>query len=173
MFRKTAIALVALSLPLTASANNWSVGGGYLNLSSDSQSIDISLGSLYGSVAYTYQTDHKKLSIVPELKLGTGISDDSVRLYSTKVDVELERFVNFSVKVQYDVTDQVFVFVMPSYANAKIEASAGGLSESDSEWDFGVGTGIGYQFNAQTDVALSYEKFDDTDVISAGFSYSF
>jgi predicted porin len=173
MLRKTALALVALSLPLTVSANNWSVGGGYLNFSNDSDGIDVSLGSLYGSVAYIYQTEHKKFSIVPELKLGTGISDDSVRLYGTKVDVELERFVNFSVKAQYDVTDQVFVFVMPSYANAKIEASVGGFSESDSEWEFGVGTGIGYQFNAQTDVALSYEKFDDTDVISAGFNYSF
>lgn len=50
--------MLVLSLPLTASAN-WSLGGGYINLSDDSDGIDISLGGLYGSAAYKYQLDNK------------------------------------------------------------------------------------------------------------------
>lgn len=173
MFKKTATALVVLSLPLTVAANNWSAGIGYLNLSDDSNNIDITLGGLYGSVAYKYQTEHKKISILPEFRLGTGFSDDSERLYGNKFDVELERFMSLSVKGQYDVTEQLYVYVMPSYANAKLKVSGRGYSESDDEWEFGVGTGLGYQLNEKADVVFSYEKYDDTDVLTAGFNFKF
>ncbi len=168
MFKKIAIALVTLALPLTASAN-WSLGGGYVNISSDIDGPDVSLGGLYGSAAYKFTTSNSKVSIIPELRLATGISDDTV--YG--VDIEMERFIALSAKAQYQVNNNIHIFIMPTYANLEIKASANGSSASDDEWEFGFGTGLGYDFNQQSSVIFSYERFDDTDVLSAGFSFKF
>lgn len=43
--------------------------------------------------------------------------------------------------------ENINVFFMPSYANAKLKASYNGHSESDDDWEFGVGAGLGYAFN--------------------------
>jgi len=80
MFKKSAIALLALSVSLSASAN-WSAGAGYMNLSSDTDGVDISLNGIYGSVAYDFQMGNENFSIVPELRIGTGLTDDTIEEY--------------------------------------------------------------------------------------------
>ncbi|MFD2167921.1 outer membrane protein [Thalassotalea euphylliae] len=167
MFKKSAAALLALSLPFTASAN-WSLGGGYANFSDDGDA-DISLGAIYGSAAYHHNVDGTKFSVVPEFRLGTGISDDEV--YG--VDVELERFISLSVKGQYDVNEQFFVFAMPSYANAKLKASYGGFSESDDDWEFGYGVGAGFNVSDTSTMEFSFEQYDDADVLTASIHFAF
>lgn len=165
MFKKSLIALSLLVLPLTASAN-WSAGAGYANLSDDS----LALGVVYGAVAYEFVTEGSKFSLIPELRLGTGISDDKM----DGVKVEIDRFTALSVRGQYNYDNGFYVYVMPSYANLDLKASFRGTSVSDDEWEFGFGAGVGKKLNEKTSVEASFERYDtDTDVITVGFKYAF
>jgi len=164
MFKKSLIVLSLLALPLTASAN-WSAGAGYANLSDD----DLSLGVIYGAVAYEFAKEGSQFSLVPELRLGTGISDDKM----DGVKLEVERFTALSVRGQYNYDNGFYAYVMPSYANLDLKASFLGTSYSDDEWEFGFGAGVGKKLNEKTSVEASFESYDGTDVITVGFKYAF
>lgn len=164
MFKKSLIVLSLLVLPLTASAN-WSAGAGYANLSDDS----LDLGVVYGAVAYEFVEEGSKLSLIPELRLGTGISDDKM----DGVKVEVERFTALSLRGQYNYDNGFYAYVMPSYANLDIKASFRGESFSDDTWEFGFGAGVGKKLNEKISVEASFESYDGTDVFSVGFKYAF
>ncbi|MBA6342946.1 outer membrane beta-barrel protein [Colwellia sp. MB02u-10] len=167
MFKKSLIALSLLVLPLTASAN-WSAGAGYADLSLEK----LSLGAIYGAVAYEFIEEGSKFSLIPELRLGAGISDDK----SHSIKVEVERFTALSVRGQYNYDNGFYVYVMPSYANLDLKASFRGASVSDDEWEFGFGAGVGKKLNEKVSVEASFERYDtdtDTDVITVGFKYAF
>ena len=168
MFKSTAIALTLLSLSLTASAD-WQVGGGFSNLSDDLGDGDVSLSILYGSVSYKTDSSYDDFSFVPELRIGTGIGDDS--LYGIKLEVK--SFIALSVRGQYEFSNGAYVYAMPSYANLNIKASGYGESESEDNWEFGVGAGVGYSLNKKLSVEASYENYDDTNFLSVGFKYAF
>ncbi|ARD44390.1 outer membrane beta-barrel protein [Colwellia sp. PAMC 21821] len=164
MFKKSLIALSLLALPLTAAAN-WSAGAGYANISDD----DLSLGVIYGAVAYEFAKEGSKFSLVPELRLGTGISDDNI----SGAKLEVESFTALSVRGQYNYDNGFYAYVMPSYANLDVKASFRGASFSDDEWNFGFGAGVGKKLNDKTSVEASFENYDGTDVITVGFKYAF
>lgn len=168
MFKRTAIALTLLSLSLTASAN-WQMGGGFSNLSDNAEGGDVSLNMMYGSVTYKIQKASSNFFFVPELRLGTGISDDSI----DNVKVEIKRFVALSFRGQYEYSNGAFVYVMPSYANLKGKVSYNGKSMTDDNWEFGIGGGVGYRLNKKISVEASYENYDDNDLLSVGFKYAF
>ncbi|NMP30001.1 porin family protein [Thalassotalea sp. M1531] len=172
MFKKSAIALLTLSLSLSASAN-WQVGGGYMNLSDDSDDLDVSLNGVYGSIAYNYKMENEKFSIVPEFRLGTGVSEDTVDGYYYDVDIELERFIALSARAQYQMNDNFYMYALPSYANAKLKASIGSTSESDDDWEFGYGVGAGFNFRENGILNFSYEQYDDADLFTASLSIQF
>lgn len=153
MFKKSLIALSLLALPLTASAN-WSAGAGYANLSDE----DLSLGVIYDAVAYEFAKEGSKFSLVPELRLGTGISDDKM----DGVKVEIKRFTALSVRGQYNFDNGFYAYVMPSYANLDVKESINGASSSDDDWEFGFGAGVGKKLNAKTSVEASFESYDGT-----------
>ncbi len=176
MFKKSLIALSLLTLPLTASAN-WSAGAGYANLSDD----DLSLGMVYGAVAYEFAAEGSKFSFMPEFRLGTGISDDEVNLaddeYSIpelmNVKVEVDRFIALSVRGQYNHDSGFYAYVMPSYANLDVKVSYLNDSISEDEWELGFGAGFGKKFNDKVSVEASYETYDGTDVFTVGVKYAF
>lgn len=169
MFKNTAIALTLLSLSLTASAN-WQVGGGFANLSDDiGDGDDVSLNILYGSASYKIESSYKDFSFVPELRIGTGVGDDSIN----GVKLEIKRFIALSVRGQYDYNNGAYVYIMPSYANLDMKVSGYGESMSDDNWEFGVGAGVGYNLNKKISVKASYENYDDTNLLSVGFKYAF
>ena len=169
MFKSSAIALTLLSLSLTASAD-WQMGGGFSNLSDDLRGgDDVSLNILYGSVAYKTESSYKDFSFVPELRIGTGVGDDSI--YGVKIEVK--SFIALSVRGQYEFSNGAYVYAMPSYANLDIKASGYGQSDSDDNWEFGVGAGVGYNLNKKVSVEASYENYDGVNLLSVGFKYAF
>lgn len=168
MFKKALLAAALVSVTMSASAN-WVLGVSYSNLSDSEGDIDISLGGVVASAGYKYAVN-QTFSIVPELRYGIGVSDDEV----FGVDLELDSFYALSLRGEFDVTENVYAYIAPSYGKLEVTASAGGFSESDtSDWEFGIGGGLGYKFNPTTSAEVSYESFDGTDVLSIGAKFAF
>ncbi|WAJ69188.1 outer membrane beta-barrel protein [Catenovulum adriaticum] len=166
MFKKALLAVCIAGASFSSFAN-WVGGVSYINLSND-EGADISLGGLTGSLGYQFDAQNG-FYFTPELRVGTGISDDSVG----GVDVEMDSFVALSVRGQYSVNQQVYLFAAPSYANAELTASGGGTSVTEDEWEFGLGGGIGYQMTDAMSAEFMYEQYDDADLMSFGVKFSF
>lgn len=174
MFKKIATALTLCSLTLTAAASsNWQVGGGFGKFSDSSDGSDLSLNMIYGAVSYKIQKDNSNFFFVPELRLGTGISDDSIKVLGNKVTTEIKRFVALSVRGQLDYKNGAYIYVMPSYANLDMKARSDDESFSDDEWEFGIGGGVGYRLNKNTSVEAAYETYDGTKLLSVAFKYTY
>ncbi len=161
----TAMAFLAFSIPASA---QWVAGGGYVNLSDDDDGIDVDVGAIYGSLGYLIEGEGN-FSFLPEIRLGIGISDDTV----FGVDVELDSFFALSVRGQYDFDSGLYLFAAPSYARAEFTASSGGISASEDDWEFGIGGGAGYRFQDNFWGEVGYETYDGTDALSIGFKYAF
>jgi hypothetical protein len=168
LLKQFLFSLSLLVLPLTASAN-WLVGAGYANLSAEDDGDDLSLGAIYGSVAYEFPQADSQFSIMPELRVGTGVSDDHI----DSITVEVNSFITLSVRGQYNYDNGVYLYVMPSYANLDSKASIQGRSISDDEWELGFGGGVGKKLNTNISVEVSFESYDDTDAFTVGFKYAF
>ncbi|WP_114326892.1 outer membrane beta-barrel protein [Candidatus Colwellia aromaticivorans] len=167
MFKKTALAILIAGTSFSSLAN-WVGGVSYINLSDDEDGIDISLSGISGSLGYKIDSN-TNFNFIPEVRIGTGISDDTV--YG--VDVEMDSFIALSVRGQYSLENGVYLFAAPSYANVELTASYGGYSETDDSWEFGIGGGAGYKFNESTSAEFMYEQYDGTDVLSFGVKFDF
>jgi len=168
MFKKAILSAALLTVSMSASAN-WEFGIGYTNVSDDDGDIDISLGGIVASAGYQYQVNDG-FQLVPEVRIGTGVSDDTV----FGVDVELDSFYAVSLRGEYTLADNMYVYIVPSYGKLELTASANGFSESsDSDWEFGLGGGFGFMVTETTSVEVSYETFDDADVLSIGAKFAF
>lgn len=175
MFKKTALAILIAGSSFSSFAN-WVGGVSYFNLSDKDDGIEVSLSGISGSLGYKIDSDNN-FYFMPEVRIGTGISDDSVSMYGVDVDVEMDSFIALSVRSQYELNNGVYLFAAPSYANLKVTASASqgsqSASETDDSWEFGFGGGVGYQFNESTSAELMYEQYDGTDVLSVGVKFDF
>ena len=165
--KKLLLILGVLVFSVPASAQ-WVAGGGYLNLSDDEDGVDVSLGGIYGSLGYLIEGEGN-FNFLPEIRLGVGISDDTV----FGIDIELDTFFALSLRGQYDFESGLYLYAAPSYGRAEFTASAGGVSVSDDDWEFGFGGGAGYKFSDTVWGEISYETFDGTDVFSLGFKVGF
>ncbi|MBS3796452.1 outer membrane beta-barrel protein [Pseudoalteromonas sp. BDTF-M6] len=171
MLKKTLLAVVLAGTSFASQAN-WQAGAGYMNLSDDDAGIDISLDGIYGSIGYKFDSGND-FYFMPELRIGTGIGDDKVNVFGTNVKIEMDSFIALSVRGQYDFNNGFYLYAAPSYANLEVTASAGGVSESGDDWEFGFGGGAGYQFSKTMAAELSYEQFDGTDAVSVALKFDF
>lgn len=160
-----------LSLPVFA---GWTVGGGISNLSSNADGADLSINAALITVGYQYRAANSAFSFTPELRLGTGLNDERIAIEDAAlIKVELERLAIASLVAAYHVTDTISVFAQPSYGNMKLKANFAGESVSDDDSEFGFGVGIGIKPTAKTLIKVSFEQFDDTDVITGSWHYHF
>lgn len=159
---------MALAATSFSSFANWSGGLSVIDISDD----QLDFGVIAASAGYAFKVN-EQFTVMPELRLGIGIENDSVEILSTDVKLEIKRFTSISVRGQYQLDDQWYAFAAPSYTNLDVEASALGQSDSDDEWEFGFNTGLGYKINEVMSLEASYENFDGTDFIGAGFKVNF
>ena len=156
-------------------STNWVGGISYINLSDEDEGLDISLGGVVGSFGYKIKSGDN-FYLTPEVRIGVGIKDDTIFYSGIGFDVELDRFLALSVRGQFELDNGVYIFVAPTYANAKFTVSAShgysGASSTDS-WELGVGGGVGYNFSNTTSAEGTFEQFDGTDVFSLGLKFNF
>lgn len=157
--KKFIIAFALLASSAYASADEFVAGAGFANISDG----DISVNALYISGGYKFGIA-QGFSVVPEVRLGWGVGDDTY--YG--VNVSLDSLYGVDVRAQWD-GDQAYFFAAPSYTHSRVKG--GGLSASSS--DFGGGIGVGYKFNQQISGEVSYESITGTNIVSVGVRFHF
>lgn len=171
-----AVASSSLMAAEVEPTNSWVAGVSYMNLSDETDGVDISVGGVVGSLGYQFKSG-ENFYLVPEVRLGTGVSSDSFLFSGIGVEVELDSFTALSLRGQFEFDNGLYLYAAPTYANAEFTTSlsAVGLKESVTEdsWEFGVGGGVGYRFTQLISAELSYEQFDGTDVFSVGLKFNF
>lgn len=168
-----------------------SMGAGYAFLTTDGyENIDIDLAAVYASISYKIPSGkyHKYFSLTPEIRIGTGVSDDSGVIEYPGVmrlgyDVELDYLLSFSLRGEINLGYGFYMMVVPSYTMVDISvsgssrASQGGavyqVSDSDSSWELGVGAGLGYSFTNSFAAEAMYERVDEVDAYSLAVKYYF
>ncbi|WP_371195228.1 outer membrane beta-barrel protein [Glaciecola sp. SC05] len=159
------LAAILLTAFSTAAIAQASIAGSYANLSAD----DLSFGVVNINAAFEFRAQNSQFSLMPELRLGIGVQDDT--LFGT--NVEVDEFQSVALRLNYYASDTIAVFIVPSYARLGIQASQGGFSSSASETEFGLGLGVSGKIADEWAVEGSYERYDDTNVLSAAIRYYF
>jgi opacity protein-like surface antigen len=162
IFKGLAIASLLAASSLV-SAQGWNFSGGYVNYSDD----DISLGAIYASAGYAYESGN--MEFMPELRLGVGVSDDTIE----GAKVELDNLIIASIRGQYNVNESFGIFLQPSYGRLEGTVSAGGFSETVNDWEFGFGGGASFKVSDSASIEALYEDLNDTDVVSIGLRMTF
>ena len=93
--------IVGMTLALMLSATGWAQGVSgisYVQLDED----DISVAALVGSVGYRYAIN-ETVTVVPELRVGLGVKDDSF----AGTDVKINGLVAGAVRAEFAVSEPV------------------------------------------------------------------
>lgn len=144
-----------------------------VEMTDDAISEEISITALYGRVGMDI-TEY----FSAELRLGTGINEDSLNVSGTSVDVELKSFAGAYIRGGIPNTTRFFPYAILGYTYGKLEASAFGESISDSESDVSFGVGSDFRVNETWSINLEYINYFDKDggeleAIALGFTTSF
>ena len=103
--------LASSALTVTATENDqsdgWVGGINYMSASVDSDVVDITLGAVVGSIGYKIKIGNV-FYLVPEFRAGMGISDDSVNYQGVSVKFELDRFMAFSLRGQFELSNGMY-----------------------------------------------------------------
>ncbi len=169
-----ALALTAVVAP-AAQAADWHASLGYTRLSEDGpDGSDVVVGILVGSLGYRLEND-AGFALIPEVRVGTGIDGDTVRLpgVGPAIEVDVKSFVGLTVRGEYAFTERIAVFAQPTYANLETEASSGGQSATGDEWQLGFGAGIGLRAGRRGQVDLFAEDFDGSLLITGSYRRRF
>lgn len=186
MLRKTLLAVTLTGLSCSAFAQ-WEMSAGYVNLSADvGDGTDLSLNALAASIGYAFpMTDTFKL--VPEFRVGFGIGDDKVEILdgfgNTTLATELDSYYGVAVRAVFETTTGVYLFAVPSLTKARFSYSdsleiGGDVVERDSgsytsDWEAGIGAGVGFQLSEFIGIEAAYEMIDDTDFMGIHARFSF
>jgi hypothetical protein len=150
----------------------WTGSLSYSHISIGDDEISVDLGAIVGSAGYRLEVADR-FYLVPEVRVGFGVSDDRVNVEGFNVKAEIERLWGFSNRFQYEFDTGAYLFGVASYVNYKLKASAAGFSESDDSWEAGFGAGAGFMFTPLVGGELSYERVDGEDVFTAGLRFNF
>lgn len=168
MLKKVATAIALSTLPFAASAAELVAGAGYANMSFGNGEGNLSVGALVANVGSKYPIN-ENITLVPEVRLGFGITDDTV----FGVDVELDTYYGVAVRGQYDTGTGFYVYAVPSFVNAKFSFASEFGSGSEAGWELGLGVGAGYQITDLIAADVSYETVDETDILTFQARFQF
>ena len=167
MKRSLSLACAAITLaaaPAVAQDSGWYGDVGYQHMAIDQDGIDADLGSIAGHIGYGITPN-----LAVEGELGFGVKDEEVTSLGTSVDVKLNYLVGAYGRVQAPLGENFTVFARAGVVNAEIEASAAGVSASDSETGAGYGVGGEFHFDGQNGIRADYTRYDIEDLEADAF----
>lgn len=186
MLKKTLFAITLAGLSCSAFAQV-EMSAGYVNLSADTEyGTDISVSALAASIGYEFPMS-ETFKLVPEFRVGFGIGDDTFEassfLGSATVTTELDSYYGAALRAVFETTSGVYLFAVPSFTKAKFEFSdstefngvivEGDSGSSTSDWEAGIGAGVGFQLSEFIGVEAAYEKIDETDFMGIHARFAF
>lgn len=164
--KKTLLALAAASLSFSTLANTYlEVDFTHISESNVVSGEDFSQPALTGIVGYNFNSYEDDFQNKVEAFLGFGLSDDTV----AGVDLNMKHYYGISYRPTMKLNDDWDIFARLSLAKMKGEAdSRFGSASTTSDTETGYGLGISYKsFN------LSYDRVEDVNFISAGYTFKF
>jgi opacity protein-like surface antigen len=164
-----AVAMLLLSFGAHA---QWTGSISYSHISLDDDEISVDLGAIVGSAGYRLEVADR-FFLVPEVRVGFGVSDDRFDFEDFNVKAEIDRLWGASTRLQYEFDTGPYLFGVASYVNYKLKASGAGFSVSDDSWESGFGAGAGFMFTPLVGGELSYERVDGEDLFTAGLRFNF
>ncbi len=163
--KATAIALLFVVTGQALALPTGSIGYSQLSYPNNTD-----LGAVYVSAGYEFELG-SNTSLTPELRLGTGVKDDNdccIPFGSLK----LHMLYGLAGRANYNLDNGVYFFGTASYVNYDIEATGPFFGRS-TNWEFGIGAGLGLYFTNHLGIELQYENVDSEDVFSAGLRFRF
>lgn len=113
-----------------------------------------------------------------EVRLGTGLSDDTVTFAGAPITFKVDNFVGVYAKGIIPITSWFAPYAMVGYTHGKLTGKTRGLSMSTSASDFSYGAGV--DFPIAKHVSLNFEVARlfagdgyKVNAISAGVAYKF
>lgn len=112
-----------------------------------------------------------------EARIGTGISDDSVRVDDFDIKAKIDNYVGLYGKAIMPLNYLVELYGLVGYTHARLEARAFGQSQITSDNDFSYGLGaafeIAYNMSIEIEWARLFDSSDyETDSIRLGIRFS-
>ena len=157
----------------SASANDTYFGASVNFLDIGSDGDDVSINTLVGTLG---KNVNENLSA--EFRFGFGLSSDSVDVFGTEVDIDLNNMYGVYLKGKLPMSDSFVPYAVIGYSRGELEASAMGISASESESDVSFGFGFDYKTSESFSVNFEYINYldkDGTEVdgFGIGFAKSF
>ncbi|QNL19446.1 porin family protein [Hyphobacterium sp. CCMP332] len=163
----SALALAAASASF-AGQGNFTYGIGYstVNVTDSTASVDVGAVTLRGDYQFTRHFGF-------EGQVDFGVSDDTIIVANTPVDVELNYAISGFVIARAPVSENANLFARVGYATADVGASVPGVSITDSLDGFGFGVGGEYFFDARNGFRVDYTNYDfgNSDANVYGITY--
>lgn len=154
-------ALVFGGAAAQAEAQSGYFGGSvaFLEYSETDIDDDASLSVLYGRLGLNFNQNFSG-----EIRLGVGVGDDTVDVFGTNVDVELDNMYGVYVRGGAPVSAVVYPYAVLGYTRGKATASAAGFgSVSDSETDVSFGLGVDFTVSKEITINAEYMNYLDKD----------
>lgn len=111
-----------------------------------------------------------------EARLGTGLSDDSISVLGTSVDIKVDNFFGVYAKGILPLSDVVSVYGLAGYTRGELTVEALGQSSSDSDSDFSYGLGADFALSKTASLGVEWARLfkgSDYKVNSLSLSVSF
>lgn len=163
----SAIALAAASASFADSGDfTWSAGYSAIEVSDSTQSVDVGAVTLRTGYEFTRHFGF-------EGQLDIGVTDDTIIVAATPVDVELNYAASLFGIARAPVSENVNLFIRGGYTAADVEASVPGVSVTSNTdgWAYGVGGEIFFdQYNGFR-AGYTHHDFDSSDADVLSISY--
>ena len=187
--------LCALMVTTALSSAELSFGGGITQYFEDTELIGaVDLSVVYGSISYEIDLPNEQASLVPEIRIGTGIAGDTIDnayLGSTQtstgnqpvyadMEFSVNTYMSFLLNAKYD-WGKVYGLANINATYMDLEASASALgvatTVSESDWMLGAGLGLGIELTEKAAIEFNTEIYSVSDSIAlsagAGVKFTF
>lgn len=145
------------------------IGGsiGFMNFENKG-SPDASINSLEARIG-GYANDYLAL----EGRLGIGLTDDTITVTGTDVDLSLRYSLGAYLRAGYPVSEQVFPYVILGFSRADFEVETSLGSENEAETDSSYGLGVDVEIANMALTAEYLNMIDKNDTTFSGFTIGF
>jgi len=108
------------------------------------------------------------LSLTPELRIGTGVTDNAVN----GAPVDFDSFYGFGLRGEIESAN-TYLFLNPTYTRYDPFLGFGDTASTSPEWEFGVGVGAGVRVGRHFVLEIGYEKYKRADSVGLAFRVEF